>query len=574
MQLKSMSEKWLCLLILVGITASQPAYAVGGLANKSVNVLLVVSIYIAFCGWIFLSHKRRALQTKNDEQDKSEAFSNLLQNNPQDDNHFLVAYASQTGNAEQLAQKTAESLRSVGLSVTVLMLSKVNLLLLQRFKRVLWVVSTTGEGDAPNNAIDFLSTVMQNNVQLNQVQYAILALGDSSYAHFCGFGHALNNWLQNAHAQPLFDLITVDHGDDGALRHWQYQLGILAKNTEMADWQAPNYQTWVLNSRTLLNKGSVGAPVYHLKLSSSITNMRWQAGDIAEVGPQNSPETVTHWLNQLGLNGAAPVNKDGLTFAEALQNKILPPVQTSLETLARMQPDTILQTLKNLPHREYSIASIPQDGNLELVIRQMRDANGKLGAGSGWLTEYAAVRSVIALRIRKNTAFHAQHIAVANHRGASNNESASRKQKAYLHASGRHAPMILIGNGTGIAGLRAHLKARVAAAIGNNWLIFGERQAKHDFYFKNELVSWQNQGLLTKLDTAFSRDEAERFYVQDMIKQASEELKNWVTEGAAIYVCGSANGMAPAVHQALLHALGEATLNALTTSGRYRRDVY
>lgn len=182
-----------------------------------------------------------------------------------------------------------------------------------------------------------------------------------------------------------------------------------------------------------------------------------------------------------------------------------------------------------------------------MLIRQTHYADGRLGIGSGWLTEYAAMNSDIALRIRENTAF---------------------------HPPAHNSPLILIGNGTGIAGLRAHLKARAALQQNNNWLIFGERNAAHDFYFRDELHRWQKQFLLTRIDTAFSRDQTESIYVQDVVKSSASDMLKWVEDGAAIYVCGSASGMAPAVHNELLEILGETTLSTLTTSGRYRRDVY
>jgi len=336
-------------------------------------------------------------------------------------------------------------------------------------------------------------------------------------------------------------------------------LGVLAKDTEMADWKTPNYQHWTLAARTLMNEGSVGAPVYHLKLTADVNDMHWQAGDIAEIGPRNSHQSVDTFLKHFKLDGSVKIKSANITFREALLDKLLPHDENGFKDLtdlnvvnlgldyASIHAEAILSTLKTLPHREYSIASIPLDGALELLIRQTHYADGRLGIGSGWLTEYAAMKSDIALRIRENSAF---------------------------HPPAKNIPLILIGNGTGIAGLRAHLKARCALQQNNNWLIFGERNAAHDFYFKDELYNWQNQGLLTRIDTAFSRDQVESIYVQDIVKSSASDILKWVENGAAIYVCGSASSMAPAVHNELLELLGEAILSALTTSGRYRRDVY
>jgi sulfite reductase (NADPH) flavoprotein alpha-component len=525
----------------IGLLISHSSCAAGiymkniGLSH-SINALIVVFMYLTFCGWIILRYKKRSAQNQPN-------FDVSLS----DENRILVAYASQTGNAEQLAKKTAESLADAGLAVELCTLSAIDASRLQACNRVLFVVSTTGEGDAPDNAHEFMLKVMRGDVSYPKLEYGILALGDASYTHFCGFGHLLDAWLQQVHALPLFDMVEVDRNDDGALRHWQYQLSVLAKDTEMADWKTPDYQCWRLVSRTQLNQGSVGAPVYHLRLSSQKKNMHWQAGDIAEVGPRNSSGSVDEFLNRLGLDGNALVASGAMTLHQALQDKLLPHDEIGFQGLLGLDAEAIFLALKTLPHREYSIASMPQDGSLELLVRQTHYADGRLGIGSGWLTEYTSINGDIALRIRRNVGF---------------------------HPPADDIPLILIGNGTGIAGLRAHLKARVTLGQGNNWLIFGERHAAYDFYFKDELYGWRDQGLLTTLEVAFSRDQTERIYVQDIVKSASSEIIKWVNRGAAIYVCGSASSMAPAVHSELLEILGDTTLSALVALGRYRRDVY
>jgi sulfite reductase (NADPH) flavoprotein alpha-component len=190
---------------------------------------------------------------------------------------------------------------------------------------------------------------------------------------------------------------------------------------------------------------------------------------------------------------------------------------------------------------------MPSDGSLHILVRQSRRPDGSLGAASGWLTEQAAPGSEVPLRIRSNSNFHSP-------------------------ADGR--PIILIGNGTGIAGLRSHLKSREGQHSTRNWLIFGERNAAHDSLYKVDIERWRSSGLLARVDLVFSRDQPERIYVQHVIDRSRDEIRNWVAEGATIYVCGSAAGMASAVDEALAVALGRDTLNALLAQRRYRRDVY
>jgi sulfite reductase (NADPH) flavoprotein alpha-component len=177
----------------------------------------------------------------------------------------------------------------------------------------------------------------------------------------------------------------------------------------------------------------------------------------------------------------------------------------------------------------------------------MRRPGGELGLGSGWLTEFAPLGAEISLRVRANPNFR-------------------------LPAS--DAPMILIGNGTGIAGLRSLLKARIARQHHRNWLIFGERSATHDAFFDDELRGWQREGALQRFDRVYSRDQIERRYVQHRLLECADVLREWIAVGAHIYVCGSLAGMAPGVHSALIEVLGESTVESLTVEARYRRDVY
>ena len=197
--------------------------------------------------------------------------------------------------------------------------------------------------------------------------------------------------------------------------------------------------------------------------------------------------------------------------------------------------------------REYSIASIASDGLLELIVRQECHPDGSLGLGSGWLTEHAPLGAAISLRVRRNSGFH-------------------------LPAEPR--PLILLGNGTGLAGLRSLLKARIADGQQRNWLLFGERNIEHDFHCRDELHEWLACRDLMRLDLAFSRDHAEKIYVQDRLREAADELKKWLADGAAIYICGSLQGMATGVDQVLNEVLGTEEVERLIEQGRYRRDVY
>ncbi len=515
-------------------------------AGRLFVAALVLLFYMVFCFVIFVSHRRKkqaALVWQHGD-------ANRTGDTPQE---VLIAFASQTGFAEQIAQQTAQALKDAGMQVRACSLAQLDLAQLQAVRRVLFVVSTTGEGDAPDCAAGFARKVMGQAATLQDVHYGVLALGDRSYVQYCAFGHALDAWLRHHGAHAMFDMVEVDNGDPGALRHWQYHLGVLSGHADMADWSAPGYERWTLSERRLLNPGSAGGAAFHLafKPVDAQQPLSWQAGDIAEIGPRNAPAKVSALLDALQLDGGAPVHDqapDGTaTLGEVLARSLLPHDAVELARLQGMTAQALADGLKPLPHREYSIASLPQDGRLELLVRRTVLPDGNPGLGSGWLTAHLGERGELDLRVRPNRGF---------------------------HPPVDDCPLILIGNGTGLAGLRAHMKARIVLDRRRNWLLFGERSAQHDFFHRTEIERWQAQGMLARLDLAFSRDQAQRIYVQDRLREAAHLLQQWVDDGAAIYVCGSLEGMAGGVAQALSAILGEQVLESMAEQGRYRRDVY
>ncbi|WP_137818198.1 sulfite reductase flavoprotein subunit alpha [Pseudomonas sp. 2FG] len=460
---------------------------------------------------------------------------------------WLIGFASQSGFAEQLAWQTAGQLQAAGHPVRVQPLATLDEQSLRQAQNALFVVSTFGDGEAPDSARGFERKLLGQAVTLDNLRYAVLALGDRQYAQFCGFARRLHAWLDQQGAQSLFAPVEVDNGDGSALQHWQQQLGQLTGSLAPAVWQAPDFANWTLSGRELLNAGSAGAPTFLVRLLvPNGTVADWLAGDLVEVLPRNSATAVEAFLAGLGVAAQTSVQLAGLseTLAQALASRQLP---SSREHLVGLHAQALVDALIPLAAREYSIASLPSDGALELIVRQECHADGSLGLGSGWLTEHASVGTTVSLRLRRNSGFH-------------------------LPAEPR--PLILLGNGTGLAGLRSLLKARIAEGSTRNWLLFGERNAAHDFFCRTELQGWLADGDLTRLGLAFSRDQAQKIYVQDRLREAADELRNWLAEGAAIYVCGSLLGMAEGVDRVLHELLGVEAVQQLTEEGRYRRDVY
>jgi sulfite reductase (NADPH) flavoprotein alpha-component len=528
------------LCVLLGVLALALAWLHAGEwewhapgATRWWSALCVLLAWFAFTAWLGWYRSR----------------SSLRQHEPIVANHadahaMLVAFASQTGTAAQWAERTVQSLRQAGMAPRLIGLDELDATTLAATERVLFVVSTTGEGDAPDSAASFVMQNMRAPQALASLHYGLLALGDSDYDDFCGFGRALQHWLQQSGATPLFDPVEVDNGDAAALRHWQHHLSLLAGAADLPDWQPPVYQRWQLTERTLLNPGSVGGACFHLALRPLDGEASWQAGDLVEIGPKHANEAVDRWLAAHACDGDAQVEHDGrrTSLRDWLTLSQLPE-----DVAPSVSPSTLVATLQRLPHREYSIASIPSDGALHLLVRRMQREDGTPGIGSGWLTQHAPLNAEVALRIRANPGF---------------------------HAPADDRPLILIGNGTGLAGLRALLKSRIKAGHARNWLLFGERQSAHDFYHRGEILRWQEQGSLARLDLAWSREGHERIYVQDRLRANADAVHEWITQGAAIYVCGSLAGMAPGVDAALRDILGHQVVEELREAGRYRRDVY
>ncbi|MFJ3056334.1 PepSY domain-containing protein [Herbaspirillum sp. NPDC087042] len=465
-----------------------------------------------------------------------------------DEGQLLVTYASQTGQAERIALHTAARLRRNGIGVTLQALAQATPETLRHYPRILFIASTFGEGEAPDSARGFERRLRQAAGQsLAHVQYAVLALGDRHYASFCGFGHTLDHGLRQCGARPLFPLVEVDRMEGAALRKWESQLaaqGLEAALDDVLPPSDPHWQSWTLTERRPLNTGSQGEPIFHLELRGQDAPLpHWQAGALLDVMPRHAPDRIALLLQRLHLDGATMVRHQGAqsTLADLLSRSVLP-----LHPAAGTDAQALAEQLQPLALRTYSVGSVPQDGALHLLVRQVRHEDG-LGLASGWLTEFAEIGAPLQVRLRENPGF------------------------APVEGD---VPAIFIGNGSGMAGLRGHLRARIQAGQRRNWLLFGERNARYDFLYQAELEQWLQQGQLTRLDLAFSRDQAQRIYVQDRLHDASAELRQWLEQSAVLYVCGSLDGMAAGVDAVLGNVLGEAGLHELIEQNRYRRDVY
>ena len=437
----------------------------------------------------------------------------------------LVAYASQTGSAERIARLTADALPGAA----ALPIAALDPAMLMRAERLFVVASTYGEGEPPDDARGFARTMTRVRPDLSHLAYAVMALGDREYAEFCAFGHQVDRWLHDHGATRLFDPVEADGNDADAQRQWQHQLAGVGGRTDQPDWAPVAMGDWRLVERRLLNPGSQGGEAWQVVLEPIATPADWMPGDIIEILPQQDVGRVDAYLARSGLT-------DTPDLRERLMTSSLPGDEAEVATL------------KPLGHREYSVASIAASGRVELIVRRCTAVDGFDGLGSGWLCHGAPIGGTVQARVRANPAFHPP--------------------------ADPATPLILIGNGTGLAGLLAHLRHRAATGGGPAWLYWGERQPAQDDFLADERAALARSGTLSRNVAAWSRQPGGHRYVQDAVAADGPAIAQAVAAGAAIYVCGSVNGMAPGVHAALAGILGEATVETMLETRRYRRDIY
>lgn len=460
-------------------------------AARGWAALAVVLAYAALCGCIAWRVRRRV---REDDRDRAALAADG--SGPQ----VLVAYASQTGSVNAWAHQTAHWLHEAGWRARLVSLQSLAPQQLADVERALFLVSTSGEGDPPDEALAFAQACADAATpRLPRLHYGLLAAGDREYPAFCAFGRRLDEWLRGRGARAWFERIEVDGGDAAALADWQRALRALTGIEDAGDTAVGSTQPllpWRLVDRRCLNAGSPGEPVHLLRLVAVTGDLPpWQSGDLVDLRPPGDD----------------------------------PPLRT------------------------YSICNLSAPGGaLELLVRRHRGADGRTGLASGWLCDTLPVGETVPLRCRPHPGFRL-------------GDNADR-------------PLVLIGNGTGIAGLRSHLQAVAArggsAPAHSAWLLFGERDPDTDRFFDDEVRAWQREGWLSHVDLAFSRDPTDPAYVQHRLAAQADRLRDWITQGAAVYVCGSEQGMAQAVEDTLQAVLGADRVAGLRTEGRYRRDVY
>ncbi|MDP4334328.1 sulfite reductase subunit alpha [Curtobacterium sp. A7_M15] len=545
-----------------------------------------------------------------------------------------VLFGTQTGNAEFLADELVAGAKARGLGGRATALDAVTPEQLAGMSHVLVVTSTYGEGEMPDNAGLFWDAIQATTVpRLEGLQYAVLGLGDTSYDEFCQAGKLLDTRFEQLGATRIHERVDcdVDFEDPAAL--WTAavldrlaaEAGVQSGATTAvaatgattaaggagasrasrpgAQWNKRNPYPSTLVENRLLSSPRSAKEIRHYEFDLGDSGIEYSAGDALAVVPVNDEVFVGELLEQVGANGSETLDGRPVTEVLRTDREIRTPSKDLIADLVQRAPsselaavvshgdkheldrwlwgrdvldllrdagpaapglDELLPNLRPLQARQYSISSSPlaHPDRIHLTIASVRYGDPHrmyAGVASTFLADRVSPDGTVDVYLQPNASF-----------GVPADPS---------------APMIMVGPGTGIAPFRGFLHERaVSGATGRNWLFFGDQHRDTDFVYEDELTSLQASGVLERLDLAFSRDQAEKVYVQTRMLEQAAELYSWLEDGGHLYVCGDASRMAKDVEQALLMVIGsqrgkgeddaQAYLADMRRGKRYVRDVY
>ncbi len=536
-----------------------------------------------------------------------------------------LLFGSQTGTAEGLCKKLAKQLKAANCDPTILDMSEVTPQDLTAVKHLLILTSTYGEGEPPDNAQALHAELMADSAPcLDGVNYSVFGLGDTNYVDFCKCSKEFDARLEGLGAKRIVPMFEADGDPDEPFAEWLAALrdalgqvdtsGVesasVAKTEADEEDDGPAFDkktpfpAKLLKSENLNKEGSSKA-THHIEISLEGSGLDYEVGDALGVYPENNARLVDEIIRAAGFSPEerAPVpHGDDQPLFDALRYHYDVSVLTEpfllacarlskhgelraliadetqrkayLEGRGLVDPITdfgvkfptteyLVAPLRALAPRLYSISSSPKahPGEVHLTVGKVtydRHGRQRLGVCSTYLAEHDGHRPV-------RVYMHAN--------------------KAFRLTNNDNAPAIMIGPGTGIAPFRAFFEEReVRGAKGKNWLFFGDQHQATDFLYEDQITAWMKSGLLTRFDTAFSRDQDEKVYVQDRILEHAEEFYAWLEAGGYIYICGDASRMAKDVDKAIHKAVAsagdktedeaKAYVESLKKAKRYLRDVY
>jgi sulfite reductase (NADPH) flavoprotein alpha-component len=534
-----------------------------------------------------------------------------------------ILFGTQTGNAEEVANQAADMARAKGFTPRVADLDAINMEQLAAMEHLIVVISTYGEGEMPDNAELFWDALTASTApRLEGLQYGVLALGDNSYEHFCQAGKLIDTRLEQLGAKRLADRVDCDIDFEDPAEAWLKSTlpdaSSVAAVTNGAAVSAPNaakpeksaysrknpYVAKVVDNH--IQSGANSAKeIRHIAFDLGESGLTYEAGDALGVMPVNSPDLVSALLQRLGANADTAISGQDQPLGQLLTHgyEIMTPSRDLIRALEpkakdaefshvvgngdkealeaflwgkdtldllNLNPDLALDPaefvswLKPLQHRAYSISSSPKayDNEVHLTVAAVRwtyNHRQHNGVCSTYLADHAPAGAEAGIFMSPN--------------------------KSFRVPQDDSVPMIMVGPGTGVAPFRAFLQERRArGANGANWLFFGDQHRASDFIYEDEISEMSRDGLLTRLDLAFSRDQAEKVYVQNRMVENGKDLFAMLEEGGHFYVCGDATRMARDVDEALHQVIAThgglsddaavEYVNDLKRDKRYLRDIY
>ncbi|EII3003470.1 assimilatory sulfite reductase (NADPH) flavoprotein subunit [Vibrio cholerae] len=536
---------------------------------------------------------------------------------------LTIIFASQTGNAKGVAQALLKEAQAAGIQAQLFDASDYKGKDLAKETHVIFVASTNGEGEAPDNALalhEFLKS--KKAPKLPNLKYGVLGLGDSSYQFFCQTGKDFDQFLENLGAQRLVERLDADVDYQAAASEWRTQVLSILKDeltgaaavtsvttssisqTAESHYTKEQPYTASLSTSQKITGRDSGKDVRHIEIDLADSGITYQPGDALGVWYENRPQLVAELLESVGLSGDEQVQVDGETlslhsalthhyeitaanpqlvaqFAELAQSQKLTSLAQDKEALREYATRTqvidvlreekvtlsatqLLSLLRRLTPRLYSIASSQSEVGEEVhltvgVVEYQHEGESRFGGASSFLAHQLEEGAPVKIFVEHNNNFKLP--------------------------SDDNAPLIMVGPGTGIAPFRSFIQEREnRGAAGKNWLLFGDRTFTQDFLYQVEWQKYLKSGVLNRLDVAFSRDQHEKVYVQHRLLEQAELVWQWLQEGAYFYVCGDASRMAKDVHQALITVVeqqgglnreqAEEYVSELRKAKRYQRDVY